>query len=354
MKPNHNYYSGLAFSLAEKNLGKTNKNPSVGCVVIKNESVISSATTSINGRPHAEYNALNKNIDFKNSDIYVTLEPCNHFGLTPPCTKIIKNKGIKNVFYIFDDPDTRTNQQAIKVLKNVKKIKVKNQKYKNFYKSYFLNRVKKLPMIDAKLAISKDYFTINKKRKWITNFRSRKVSHLIRSKYDCIISTSHSINKDNSLLNCRIEGLNNNKPDLIIIDRFLKLKKNLKLYELSNKRKTYVVTMSNNKKKIFFLKKRKIKIIRIKKLENKFDFNYLFKLIMKIGKGRILVETGLVFLNELIKFRFINNLYLFKSNNLLRNKGLNNKSISFIKKLKSKNKVKVNLNNDELYTIRVK
>ena len=80
-------------------------------------------------------------------------------------------------------------------------------------------------MIDAKIAISKDYFTINKKSRWITNERSRQVGHLLRSKYDCIISTSNSINKDNSLLNCRIKGLNNYKPDLIIIDRNLKLKK---------------------------------------------------------------------------------------------------------------------------------
>ena len=68
MKINHNLYSNLAFHLAVKNLGKTKTNPSVGCIVVKNESVISSATTSINGRPHAEFKALNKNIDFKNFD----------------------------------------------------------------------------------------------------------------------------------------------------------------------------------------------------------------------------------------------------------------------------------------------
>ena len=65
MKTNHNFYSALAFNLAEKNLGKTNKNPSVGCVVVKNDSVISSGATSLNGRPHAEFNALNKKINFK-------------------------------------------------------------------------------------------------------------------------------------------------------------------------------------------------------------------------------------------------------------------------------------------------
>ena len=92
MKRNHNFFINLAFYLAEKNLGKTRKNPSVGCVVVKNSSVISSAVTSVNGRPHAEFIALNRNIDFKNCDMYVTLEPCTHLGKTPPCTNIIKKK----------------------------------------------------------------------------------------------------------------------------------------------------------------------------------------------------------------------------------------------------------------------
>ncbi len=73
--------------------------------------------------------------------------------------------------------------------------------------------------------MSKDYFTINKKEKWITNIFSRKITHLIRSKHDGIISTSNSINLDNALLNCRIKGFNEYKPDLFIIDLNLKLKK---------------------------------------------------------------------------------------------------------------------------------
>ena len=308
MKINHNLYSNLAFNLAEKNLGKTNKNPSVGCVIVKNNSVISSGTTSHNGRPHAEFNALNKNINFKNCNMYVTLEPCTHFGVTPPCTNIIKRKKIKNVYYNFNDPDLRTYKKAHKVLKNVKKIKKIDTKYKNFYKSYFLNKVKNFPLIDAKIAVSKDFFSISKKNKWITNFRSRQVAHLIRSKYDCIVSTSYSINKDNSLLNCRIEGLNKNKPDLIVIDRYLKLKKKLRLFNSSIQRKIYVITLSNNKKKISFLKKKKIKVLKIKKLEDKVDFENLFKVIMKIGKGRVLIESGLVFLNQLFKYKLINNL----------------------------------------------
>ena len=354
MKINHNFYSKLAFNLAEKNLGKTNNNPSVGCVIVKNNSVISSAVTSFKGRPHAEFNALNRKVNFKDSNMYVTLEPCTHYGLTPPCTNIIKKKKIKNVFYSFDDPDERTYKKAKKVLKNIRRLDKLPFKHKNFYKSYFLNKKNKFPFIDAKIAVSKDFYTIKKKAKWITNDKSRRVGHLLRSNYDCIISTSQSINKDNSLLNCRIEGLNNNKPDLVIIDRNLKIKKNLKLFGLLNKRKTYIVTTNNNKDKIQYLRKRKIQVIKLIQLNNKKDFNIFFKKLFKVGKGRILIETGLILLNKLIKFNFINNLYMFKSNELLKAKGFNNCNNIFIKKLKLKKNINVNLQSDKLYKIRIK
>ena len=353
MKINHNFYSNLAFNLAEQNLGKTKSNPTVGCVIVKNESVISSGVTSISGRPHAEYNALNKDLDFKNSKMYVTLEPCTHYGLTPPCSNIIKKKKIDKIFFSFEDPDIRTYKNFKKIFKNsVKLIKI-SPRYKDFYKSYYLNKISKFPLIDAKIAISKDYFTINKKSKWITNYNSRRTGHLIRSNYDCIISTSDTINNDNSLLNCRIDGLNNQKPDLIIIDRHLKLRKNLKLLNFAKKRKTYIFTTSKNKKKIMFFKKKKIKIIKIEKLENKNDFKKLFIKLFKIGKGRVLIESGLTFLYKLFKFKLLNNFYIFKSDKYLKKIGMNNIKDNFLKNLKLNNEIKVNLKNDKLFKIRI-
>ena len=353
MKISHNFYSKLAFQLAEQNLGKTGVNPSVGCVVVKNNSVISSAVTSLNGRPHAEFNALNRNLNFKDTQMYITLEPCTHYGLTPPCTSIIKNKKVKKIYYSFHDVDERTYKKAKKILKKkIKHNKVESE-YKDFYNSYYYNKKKKLPFVDAKLAISKDFFTINKKNKWVTKAISRRIGHLIRSKYDCIISTSETINKDNSLLNCRIEGLDNNKPDLLIIDRNLQLKKKLKLFDIFKKRKIYLLTTSNNKMKISFLKKKNIKIIKFNKLEDGNDFINLFKKMYSIGKRRLLVESGLVFLNKLFKFKLVNNLFLFKSDVLLKNNGFNNCKINFIKNLKFKKKINVNLKGDQLLKIRV-
>lgn len=356
MKINHNYYLKLAFENAKVSLGKTKTNPSVGCVVVKDDSVISSGRTSSSGRPHAEANALKIKKNFKNADLYTTMEPCTHYGLTPPCTNLIIKKGIKRVFFSFYDIDSRTARLSKKKLniKNVKVYKINQGEFNSFYQSYFINKKNCEPLIDAKIAVSKDYYTINKKSKWITNSLSRKRVHLIRSNYDAIISTSKSINLDNSQLNCRLNGYDINTPDLFIIDLNLKIKKNLKLFKQLNKRKIFLITSEKNKKKKLFFIKLGFKILFIEKLLNKNDFVKLFKTIQKLGYNRLLIESGLIFLNTLLKYNLIFNMFLFKSSIRLSKKGLNNSANSYIKKLRLNNRIKVNLDKDNLYKIKLK
>ena len=351
----HKIFLNLAFEKAKINLGKTKLNPSVGCVLVKNNSVISSGHTSIGGRPHAEYNALKLKKNIKNSDLYVTMEPCVHYGQTPPCTNLIKKKRIKRVFYSFNDSDKRTANKSKKILSK-KKIEVRKillNNYKNFYKSYFAIHKNVIPFIDAKIAISKDYFTIKKGSRWITNYLSRNRAHLLRSQYDCILSTSKSINKDNSLLNCRLNGFNNYKPDLMIIDLKFRIKKKLDLFKFSRKRKIFIITSNLKSKKISYFKKKGVKIVFIKSLKSKFDFISLFKILKKYGYNRILLESGLIFLNALIKNKLILNLYVFQSSKKLRKFGSNNSTVNFIKNMNLTRKIKANLNGDNLYKVKV-
>ncbi len=346
----NNYYLNLAFQLAEKNLGKTGLNPSVGTVIVKNNIIISTGVTSFTGRPHSEFNALKKLRNCSGSTLYTTMEPCVHHGLTPPCTNIIIKKKIKNVYYGSADPDERSFNKAKKLLerKGIKTNLIKQKKYKNFYKSYFINKSLNIPFITTKIALSNDYFSINKKSKWITNNRSRKIVHLLRSKHDCILSTSKSINIDNSSLNCRIEGIDNNKPDLFIIDLNLKLKKGLFLEKLNKKRNTFLITKTKYYKKSAAYRKRGFKMIFIKSLKNKKDFNSLFKDIYKLGYSRVFVESGLIFTKSLLKNKLINDLYFFKSDKKLKKDGYNNTSANFLKSIKFRN-IKINLENDKLY-----
>ena len=347
----------LAIDKAKLNLGYTGENPSVGCIVVKNNSVISSATTSKNGRPHAEYLALSKKKNFKDANLYVSLEPCSHYGKTPPCTNIIFKKKIKKVIFPFLDYNPITKKKSFHILKK-KKIKVIHSKKNNFYglyKSYFNQFLNTTPYIDAKIAFSKDLFTISKKNKWITNIHSRNRAHLLRSQYNCIITSYKTINEDNSMFNCRIEGLENKSPHIVVFDRKLNLLKNLKI--INNKiprRKLYIVTSSNNKNKIKYLKTKGFRILFFESIQTVNDYKKILMVLKKIGFHRMLLESGLGLLNYFIKNKFINSLYLFKSNNRLNSKGKNNYSNKLIKSFRFKEKVKVNLFGDELFKLTFK
>ena len=354
---NDTKYMKLAYEQALINLGSTALNPSVGCVIVKNNSIISSGHTSLNGRPHAESNAFKKKINFRGSDIYVSLEPCSHYGKTPPCINKIINKKIKRVIFSINDTDPRSKEKAKKKLNN-KKIKVRknvlNNFGKEFYHSYSLQLTNQLPYIDAKLAISKDSYTINRKERWITNNRSRKLGNFMRSRYDCLVTTSQTINDDNPYLDCRIEGLEKKSPDLIIIDRSFNIKKNSNIFKKKNRR-IYLFTSSHNKNIENFLKKKGVKIIKFIQNEDlNLNLKNIFYIIKELGFNRILIESGITFLNKLLKQNLIKNFYLFKSSKNLSRAGYNNFSLSFNNvKISIKNRVKVNLDRDILYKVKL-
>jgi diaminohydroxyphosphoribosylaminopyrimidine deaminase/5-amino-6-(5-phosphoribosylamino)uracil reductase len=352
------FYIRLAYQQAEINLGSTSTNPSVGAVIVKNNSVISSGYTSLNGRPHAESNALKNKLNYKNSDLYVTLEPCSHYGQTPPCTKKIIRKKINRVVFSINDIDPRSKNLASDELKkqkiNITRFVLKDFA-KNFYQSYFAQSFKGLPLVDGKLAVSKDFFSINKKKRWITNIKSRKLANFLRSKYDCLLTTSKTINDDNPLLSCRIEGLEKKSPALIVLDRFFNIKKNSAVLEVKN-RKIYILTNVKNASKEKFFKSKGVKVIKIKQI-NLYTTNLknVFCEIKKLGFSRILVESGVTFLDQLIKHKLIKNFYLFKSSVNLGAKGFNNSKPLYLKKINisEKNKIKVNLKDDSLYKIKI-
>jgi diaminohydroxyphosphoribosylaminopyrimidine deaminase/5-amino-6-(5-phosphoribosylamino)uracil reductase len=111
-------YMDLALDLARSREGLTGTNPSVGCVIVKNDELISIGQTSFNGRPHAELNAINNSVtNLKDSTMYVTLEPCSHHGVTPPCTNAIIKSEISEVIYSVIDIDKRVKGKTLNILK---------------------------------------------------------------------------------------------------------------------------------------------------------------------------------------------------------------------------------------------
>ena len=115
----HKYFMKLALLQAKRMLGNTSDNPSVGCVITQKGNIISSGVTNFYGRPHAEYQAIKScKKSIKNSNLYVTLEPCSHFGKTPPCVNLIIKNKIKKVYFAIKDPDIRSyNKSSLKLKK---------------------------------------------------------------------------------------------------------------------------------------------------------------------------------------------------------------------------------------------
>ena len=357
----HTFFMKLALKQAMINLGNTAENPSVGCVIAKNNSLISSGCTSIKGRPHAEYNAIiNSKEKISNSDLYITLEPCSHYGKTAPCVnKIIKQK-VRRVYFSINDPDIRSfNKSKYKFLKN--KINVNKGLYSNrireFYKSYILYKENNLPFVTCKLAISKDFYSINKKKEWITNRYSRGRVHLMRSMHDSIITSSNTVKIDNPRLNCRINGLEKRSPTRVLLDHHLKISIKSNVIKNSNKYKTIIFYNKENKKKIKLLKKLGIKTHKIP-VNDDGNFNLkkvLFKL-SKLGFSRIFLECGIKLSHSFLKENLVNDLKIFISDKKLKKNGKGSIKYFFNTFLKRKKYIseKVNLFNERLITYKIK
>ena len=350
----------LAYQQAVKVLGKTKTNPAVGCVIVKDNNVISASATSINGRPHAEHNALKilKKND-KNIHLYSTLEPCSHYGKTSPCVKKIINKKIKKVFFSIKDPDIRSYNKSTSILKK-RKIKVSANVLANevskFYKSYIKYKKKDLPFVTCKLAVSKDFYLNDTQKKNITNEFSRGRGHLLRSNHDCILSSSSTVIDDNSKFTCRVPGLEKFSPTRVILDRELKIPINHNLILLAKKYRTIIFYNKIKKTKIKMLKKKNVKLIKAPlDINGLFNLKNILKKIKYFGYPRVLLESGLKLSSNFFKSNLVDDFYLFISNKKIRSHAKNN--IKEFIKLYLKNKkhanLKVNLFGEKLikYTV---
>ena len=318
------FYMNLAINLARGQDGLTGLNPSVGCVIVKNKKIISHGVTNINGRPHAETIALNKNKkNIKGSTVYLTLEPCTHYGKTPPCTNALVKSKVKKVIYSIYDRDPRTFKKAKKILK-LNKILTKSGLFinetKNLYKSYNYIKKNKFPYITGKLACSSNLHILNNSTH-ITNEHSRKVSHLLRFKNQGILTSYKTINSDDPKLTCRINGLEKFSPNRIILDKDLKIKINSYIILNSEKPKTIIFHNSTNLKKINYLKKKGVKLIFFNTDDNNyFDLKKILNKIYDIGIHKLLVECGQNLTSKLLEQNLFNEFYFFKSNKILNNK----------------------------------
>ena len=349
-------YMQIAINLAKARKGLTGENPSVGCLIVKNDKIISVGQTGFNGRPHAESNAIDNSIqNLSGSKMYVTLEPCNHYGKTPPCTNKIIKSGIKEVLYSINDIDKRVKGKSFKILSK-KNVKVRRgllkEKALDLYDSYIINRKSKLPFVTGKIAISKNRLIYSKGTKRITHKSTGKFSHYLRYKNDAIMISSNTLNIDNPKLDCRLKGYEKFSPKRVILDKNLDLKLNSYIYRSLKKDNTIIFHNSVNLLKIKAFQKKGVILVKSKlNKKKKFDIKNILKKLFTLGIRTLLVEGGDKITKNMLRKRLINLFYVFKSpKNLSKSK----KHLFFTsydvlnKYYRTKSKIASNLAKDEI------
>lgn len=225
-----------AIQLAKNGLGTTYPNPMVGCVIVHQEKIIGEGYTSPYGGPHAEVNAIRSVADtslLKTASLYVTLEPCSHFGKTPPCADFISTYGIPKVIIGLLDPHEKVAGKGIQKLKDAGcevSYGILEEECREHHKRFLTFHEKKRPYIILKWAQTLDGFIAPSKtaRKenpqpyWITNLYSRQKVHQWRSEEQAILVGTNTVLEDNPKLDIR--HWTGKNPFRVILDRSLKIK----------------------------------------------------------------------------------------------------------------------------------
>ena len=309
-----------ALRLASKGKGMTRLNPMVGAVVVKDGKIISTGYHESFGKKHAERIALEK-INEKDTTLYVTLEPCVHYGKTPPCADLIIEKGVKSVVISsIDENPIVKNKGVEKLRKNgiLVETGLLDEDNKFLNRIYFKHIREKLPYIAIHAGISLDGKLTDKEgnSKWITSELLREISHSIRGEFDSILCGKNTIINDNPQLTIRHTKWINKRFFRIILDRENTLSKDLKIFKDTDRFPLVIFSSKNAKNKT---KKSEFHYF-IEEKDNKLNLRQLLEIVYSLNISSVLVEGGGDIINSFLNNSFVDEVILFVSNKIIGGK----------------------------------
>ena len=251
-----------AIELASLGLGKVSPNPMVGCVIVKNGKIIGEGWHQEFGGPHAEVNAVNSVSErekIKGSDVYVTLEPCSHYGKTPPCADLLVSLDVKNVYISNLDVNPLVAGKGFQKLKDASirvTVDICGKEGAVLNKRFITYHEKKRPYIILKWAQTIDRFIARKNfdSKWISNEYSRQLAHKWRSEEDAVMVGANTALYDNPGLNVRDWLAPVRQPLRLVVDPDLKVPSGHALYDGSQNTIIYNLIKSESRKNIEWVK----------------------------------------------------------------------------------------------------
>ena len=290
-------YMRLAMQLAGNAIGRTSPNPLVGAVIVKDNRVVGCGWHRKAGTPHAEVHALNQAGELaQGADVYVTLEPCAHYGKTPPCAKALVEAKVKNVYGGLLDVNPKVAGKGFKILEDAG-IHVEygflQDELRKQNEVFFKWIEHKKPFIVLKAAMTLDgkIATATGQSKWITNETSRAYGYKLRDIYDGIMVGINTVIEDNPMLTARVDGGKN--PIRIVVDSSLKIDINANVVQDKSAKTIIATTDKANKDKILKLQAQDVDVIVVDKDENdKVDIEKLLDILGQQNICSILVEGG--------------------------------------------------------------
>lgn len=290
-------YMRLAMQLAGNAIGRTSPNPLVGAVIVKDNRVVGCGWHRKAGTPHAEVHALNQAGELaQGADVYVTLEPCAHYGKTPPCAKALVEAKVKNVYGGLLDVNPKVAGKGFKILEDAgihveygflqDELRKQNEV---FFK--WIEHKKPFVVLKAAMTLDGKIATATGQSKWITNETSRAYGYKLRDIYDGIMVGINTVIEDNPMLTARVDGGKN--PIRIVVDSSLKIDINANVVQDKSAKTIIATTDKADKDKILKLQAQDVDVIVVDKDKNdKVDIEKLLDILGQQNICSILVEGG--------------------------------------------------------------
>lgn len=309
-------YMRLAMQLAGNAIGRTSPNPLVGAVIVKDNRVVGCGWHRKAGTPHAEVHALNQARELaQGADVYVTLEPCAHYGKTPPCAKALVEAKVKNVYGGLLDVNPKVAGKGFKILEDAgihveygflqDELRKQNEV---FFK--WIEHKKPFVVLKAAMTLDGKIATATGQSKWITNETSRAYGYKLRDIYDGIMVGINTVIEDNPMLTARVDGGKN--PIRIVVDSSLKIDINANVVQDKSAKTIIATTDKADKDKILKLQAQDVDVIVVDKDKNdKVDIEKLLDILGQQNICSILVEGGATLSGSFVAKKLVDKVYFF-------------------------------------------
>lgn len=325
MKARDEKYMREALRQAKRGLGRTSPNPMVGALIVRGDRIIARGYHRGPGQNHAEVDALSKLKQkvHKRDILYITLEPCNHFGRMPPCTEAILTSGIKRIAIGMKDPNLHVTGGGAGYLLN-KGVEVKTgileAECQRLNEAYVKHVTTGTPFIAVKSAQTLDGWTatVTGHSKWITNESSRRFVHLLRDRVDAVMVGIGTVLADDPLLTSRLPGKKTKDPVRVIVDTKLRISSQAKVIKHQSSVKTIIAIGSKiPQKRVKSIESAGVSIIKCPLKGGLIDLSALFQKLGAMSLNSVLVEGGSGITGSLIREKLVDKFYIFKAPKIL-------------------------------------